>query len=195
MSKAERTRAFIIERTAPVINKKGYQATSLSDITAATGLTKGSIYGNFSGKEEVALAAFDHNWAQVINVVSTEMAKHTSSRDKLMVYAKMYRQHEALALPNGGCPLLNTAIEADDTDPQLRAKAQKALDVWKQNIISLLDRGMKYGEFKQDMDVELVAMHIISLVEGSVMVFRLTGEPRYQKMLEQNMELLLNSLT
>jgi len=35
--------------------------TSLSDMTDATGLTKGSIYGNFNSKDEVALAAFDHN--------------------------------------------------------------------------------------------------------------------------------------
>lgn len=195
MTKAERTRSFIIERSAPVINRKGYQATSLSDITEATGLTKGSIYGNFSGKEEVALAVFDHNWAQVISVVSTEMAKYTTSKDKLMVYAKMYRQHEPLALPKGGCPLLNTAVEADDTDPLLRAKALKALEVWKANIIDLLNRGIKYGEFRQEMDTALIAMHIVTLVEGSVMVIRLTDDARYQRMLEQNLELLLDSLT
>lgn len=195
MSKAERTRAYIIERAAPVVNQKGYQATSLSDITEATGLTKGSIYGNFTSKEEVALAVFDHNWQQVINVVSAEMARYLSSRDKLMVYANMYRHKDPLALPTGGCPLLNTSVEADDTDPQLRARAQQAFEVWKANIISLLQRGIKYGEFKQDIDVDLVAMHIISMVEGSVMVLKLTGEPRYQKMLEQNMELLLASLT
>src|ERR1700722_8888899 len=61
ISKAERTRQFIIEKTAPIFNKKGYAGTSLSDITAATGLTKGSIYGNFADKDEVALAAFDYN--------------------------------------------------------------------------------------------------------------------------------------
>jgi TetR/AcrR family transcriptional repressor of nem operon len=37
---------------------KGYSGTSMSDITAATGLTKGSIYGNFENKDEVAIAAF-----------------------------------------------------------------------------------------------------------------------------------------
>ncbi|MBL7756118.1 MAG: TetR family transcriptional regulator, partial [Chitinophagaceae bacterium] len=45
--KAERTRQHIIEKAAPFFNKKGYADTSLSDITAATGLTKGAIYGNF----------------------------------------------------------------------------------------------------------------------------------------------------
>lgn len=45
--KSERTRQFIIEKVAPIFNRKGYAGTSLSDLTEATGLTKGAIYGNF----------------------------------------------------------------------------------------------------------------------------------------------------
>ena len=75
MSKAEETKAFIIEKIAPVFNKKGYAGTSLSDMTEATGLTKGSIYGNFSNKDEVALAAFDHNFSKVNAIISGEMDK------------------------------------------------------------------------------------------------------------------------
>ena len=61
MSKAERTKQFIVEKTAPIFNMKGYAGTSVNDMMAATGLTKGSIYGNFKNKDDVALAAFDHN--------------------------------------------------------------------------------------------------------------------------------------
>jgi len=60
MSKAEQTRQFIIEKTAPIFNKKGYFATSLSDITTATGLTKGSIYGNFKDKDDLALHVYTY---------------------------------------------------------------------------------------------------------------------------------------
>jgi AcrR family transcriptional regulator len=61
MSKAEKTRQFIIEQTAELFNKKGYAGTSLSDITSATGLTKGSIYGNFENKDEVAKEVYLYN--------------------------------------------------------------------------------------------------------------------------------------
>ena len=59
--KSPSTRRFIIEQVAHLFNKQGYRGTSLSDLTAATQLTKGSIYGNFENKEEVAIAAFDYN--------------------------------------------------------------------------------------------------------------------------------------
>ena len=45
--RSEKTRQFIIETTASLFNKKGYAGTSMSDLTEATKLTKGSIYGNF----------------------------------------------------------------------------------------------------------------------------------------------------
>ncbi|MCP2807331.1 TetR family transcriptional regulator, partial [Salmonella enterica subsp. enterica serovar Typhimurium] len=60
-SKAERTRQYIIDKAAPIFNKKGYAGTSLNDLIEATGLTKGAIYGNFENKDEIALEAFDYN--------------------------------------------------------------------------------------------------------------------------------------
>ena len=59
--KAEQTTRFIISTVAPIFNKNGYYGTSMSDITAATGLTKGAIYGNFKNKEDLAFAAFEFN--------------------------------------------------------------------------------------------------------------------------------------
>ncbi|WP_431210474.1 TetR family transcriptional regulator [Puia sp. P3] len=90
MSKAEKTREFIIQKTAPIFNKKGYAGTSLSDMTEVTGLTKGSIYGNFADKDEVALAAFAYNSSLMGIAVRAEMAKRSSYREKLMVYVELY---------------------------------------------------------------------------------------------------------
>ena len=92
MSKAERTRQFIIEQTAPVFNKQGYAGTSLNDLTAATGLTKGAIYGNFENKEAVALAAFEHNLAFVFNGLRASAAKNAPAREKLLALPRFYRQ-------------------------------------------------------------------------------------------------------
>ena len=68
MTKSERTRQFIIERSAALFNRKGYAGTSLNDIIEVTGLSKGGIYGNFKkGKEEIAVAAFRRDCGQVGN--------------------------------------------------------------------------------------------------------------------------------
>src|ERR1700759_3552404 len=64
MSKGDRTRARIIEQSAPIFNKQGSAGTALSDLMDATGLRKGGLYRHFAGKEKLAAAAFDYAWQQ-----------------------------------------------------------------------------------------------------------------------------------
>jgi TetR/AcrR family transcriptional repressor of nem operon len=60
MTKAERTRQFIIEKAAPIFNQKGVAGTSMSDIMEATKLAKGGLYGNFESKEEICVEAYKY---------------------------------------------------------------------------------------------------------------------------------------
>ena len=64
VTKGQQTRREIVEKAAPLFNKKGYECTSLSDLMHATGLKEGGIYRHFSSKEELATAAFDYSWGK-----------------------------------------------------------------------------------------------------------------------------------
>lgn len=193
MSKADQTRAFIIEKTAPIFNTKGYEGTSMSDITAATGLTKGSIYGNFANKDEVALAVFDHNLQQVNSIVLSEMAKCDNYRDKLLVYITVY-DNFSNCLPDGGCPILNTAIEADDTHPALRSKANSAINGWKTKIMQLIDKGIAAKEFGSTANAETIALNMIATIEGAVMLAKLTGKTSYRKTVLDSLKTTIENL-
>jgi len=181
MSKAETTRSFIVEKTAALFNVKGYAGTSLADMTDATGLTKGSIYGNFENKDEVAVAAFDYNLAKISGIIEREMAKVSGAREKLMVYVKVYGDLKSYPFPVGGCPIQNTAIEADDTHPSLKLKAAKAIIDWKGLIVSLINQGKAEKAFKNDTNADQAALTIISMIEGSLMIANVTGKTAYRK--------------
>jgi TetR/AcrR family transcriptional repressor of nem operon len=177
LSKAERTRLFILETTAPIFNKKGYAGTSMSDLTEATGLTKGSIYGNFANKEEVALAAFDYNSAKIRKQVQERIQKASTYYDKLLVYAQVYHSFTRANFPAGGCPILNTAVDADDTNPLLKDKAAQAVLRWKKSIENLVQAGIEAGEFKEDADISGTALSMIALIEGGIMIAKVTNTP------------------
>ena len=176
MSKAERTRQFIIEKTAPVFNAKGYAGTSINDLTEATGLTKGSIYGNFENKDEVALAAFDYNFERIITYIKSKMDEHTSSIDKLLVYPETYRNFLKLPILQTGCPINNTAAESDDTHPQLREKVAKALAFWRERLEHRMMIGIENNEIRDDVDVNEFVSVLISLIQGSVIQVKATGK-------------------
>lgn len=176
MSKAERTRQFIIEKTAPVFNAKGYAGTSINDLTEATGLTKGSIYGNFENKDEVALAAFDYNFERVITFIKSKMDERTSSIDKLLVYPETYRNFLKLAILQTGCPINNTAVESDDTHPLLKDKVAKAFAFWRDRLENRVMIGVENGEIRDDVDVNEFVSVLISLIQGSVIQVKVTGK-------------------
>ena len=194
MTKAEKTRNFIVEKTAPIFNMKGYAGTSLNDITAATGLTKGSIYGNFANKDEVALAAFDYNLKNVSSRIDADMNKQVSVKDKLLVYINIYQKFIDGSVSEGGCPVLNTAVDADDTHPELREKVLKAVLGWKNKIAKLVETGISVKEINADHNPEQVALTIIAIIEGGIMISRLTAKPAHWNLIMDSLKKYINSL-
>jgi TetR/AcrR family transcriptional repressor of nem operon len=188
MGKSEQTRAFIIEKTASLFNSRGYAGTSLNDIADATKLTKGSVYGNFANKDEVALAVFDYNLNKVNSIVASEIATRRTAKEKLLAYGEVYANYERYEFPIGGCPVLNTAVESDDTHPGLRKKAGTAINNWKKNIIQIVEKGIVAGEFDKDTNAEQAALTIIAMVEGGLMISKVTGKSAYRTIIMKSLK-------
>jgi TetR/AcrR family transcriptional repressor of nem operon len=176
-SKSERTKQFIIAQTAPVFNEKGYAGTSLTDLTNATGLTKGSIYGNFGNKDEVALAAFDYNFNRVTLYIKDKILAREHSIERLLVYPEVYRDFLKIPFLKPGCPILNTSTEADDTHPELRERAVNALAFWRTSVENQIKRGIQRHEIKEDTNPTEIAVILMSLIEGAIMQAKVTGKP------------------
>ena len=177
--RSERTRQLIIDSAAPIFNKKGYAGTSMSDLTTATGLTKGSIYGNFKDKDDVAVHAFQHNIDLIFDFFSKELKAAGPTMDKLLAYPRGFRKIYRMILSYGGCPILNTAVEADDTHAVLRKMAVDVLAKWKKSITSLIEKGKSEGIIGTATDARNAAEILIALMEGGSVLSKVTGEESY----------------
>ncbi len=178
-SRSKRTRQLIIETAAPIFNKKGYAGTSMSDLTTATGLTKGSIYGNFRDKDDVAVHAFQHNIDLIFDFFSKELKAAESTLDKLLAYPRGFRKVYRMILSYGGCPILNTAAEVDDTHAVLRKMAIDVLAKWKKSVVSLIETGKSEGAIDSATDARNTAEILIALMEGGIFLSKATGEESY----------------
>lgn len=178
-SKSERTKAFIIDKTAPIFNKKGFAGTSLTDLTKATGLTKGALYGNFESKEAIAVAAFDFNIASVRNSLHAKANPKQGAIAKLLTIPAFCREHFAALAARGGCAILNTAVEADDNHPLLKKKVNNTIARWKKNIELTIQQGIQEKEIKTKIDPPKYASIIIALFEGGILLSKSTGELSY----------------
>src|SRR5712692_4643686 len=171
MRKGDETRQQIIRKAAPIFNQHGYEGAALSDLMKATGLEKGGIYRHFESKQQLAAEAFDYAWNLAINTRFEGTKEISNTVDRLKQIVRNFRDRRAGLVP-GGCPLLNTAIDSDDGNPQLRAKARRALSGWLERLQSIAEEGHRRGEVRSDVDSAKLATLIASTLEGSIMVSR-----------------------
>jgi TetR/AcrR family transcriptional repressor of nem operon len=172
MGKGELTRQRIVALAAPIFNQKGYAGTALSDLMRATGLEKGGIYRHFESKQELAEDAFDHAWKVAMDTRFEGSENIPNAVERLQQIVRNFRDRRSGLVP-GGCPLMNTAIDSDDGNPRLRAKARRALRLWLERLQSIAEEGKSKGEIRSDVDAAKLGILIASTLEGSLMVSRL----------------------
>lgn len=178
MNKAEKTRKHIIERTAPVFNKKGYYATSMADITKATGLTKGAIYGNFPDKEALTMAALEYNINQLNQKIESRIDEVSTVKEKFSAYLEVFENVAPEVLQYGGCSYMNSAIETDDTNPELFKIVQDKFKNWIHGTEKLVLLGLESGEIKPDTNPTEFALFFVAIVEGSILLSKTLNNPK-----------------
>ncbi|RYY99970.1 MAG: TetR/AcrR family transcriptional regulator [Chitinophagaceae bacterium] len=176
-SKAERTRQLIIEKAAPLFNRKGYADTSLQDVVAATGLSKGAIYGNFANKDELALSVFGYNLGQLRAGMEAALASEQDAVAKLLAFAGFYRAAFRGIAAKGGCAILNAATEADDNYPLLRPRVRAAIRGWEKAVVQVIALGKEQGCIRQEVDAPRYATLFMALIEGGILLSKIMDDP------------------
>jgi AcrR family transcriptional regulator len=170
------TKEKIVSAAIGLFNMKGYRATSLSDITRAAGFTKGAIYGNFKNKDAVAVAAFDYAIEKVTEQVRHAIKSAPDAPSKLKAITGYYRNYIKNPPIEGGCPIVNTAIEADDNHPQLRSRVIRTFGIFKESIRKIIYRGIREQQLSDSIDVDGFTLSLYSAVKGAIIISRTEGD-------------------
>ncbi|MEM8719789.1 MAG: TetR/AcrR family transcriptional regulator [Cyanobacteria bacterium P01_G01_bin.39] len=195
MSKAQQTKSRIIQQAAAVFNQKGYAGSSIADIMQATGLKKGGIYNHFQSKDELAVAAFDYAVSVMSRNVWSAVKTKSNAVERLQALVSSYLAYVEEPPVVGGCPILNTAIEVDDTDSPLRDRAIAAIDSWRGLIVRIIHKGIKKGEIPTTVQPDTIATIIICTIEGAIMMSQLKKNPVHlQRAIAHLQDYIQNSL-
>ena len=179
-SKGERTRQRIVERAAVLFNTRGAAGASMADVTLASGLEKGGVYNHFESKDALVLEAFDYAAGLVSARFDAAAARSNGPLERLKSVLDVYRQIALDPPLPGGCPLLNTAIEADDTNPILRDRVRKALSSWRRRIVVAVDQSVEAGEL-EPLDSKAFASTAVAALEGGIMLSGVFRDQRHIK--------------
>ncbi len=159
----------------------------MSDILAATGLAKGGLYGNFESKEEIARETFKYSFEKAYGGVVAAAATKQSPFEKLLAICDYYKDYTKNSPVDGGCPILNYSIEADDTMPRLKKDVKVALERQLNDLYRVIEKGKRLGEIRKDVNSEKYAALIYSQIEGAIFLAKALDD---HKKLNQSLEFL-----
>lgn len=160
-----------------VFGERGYHATSIGDLSDATGLTQGSIYKAFKDKRAVFLAAFDRNRAVRGEKLARAIAGGTTGleriRNALAFYAEASHGAEGLQ----GCLIVGSATELAIFDAEVARRVEAAFDRNEALIVELIEQGRADGSIPARIDSEATARLILCVLQG-MRVLGKTGRTR-----------------
>lgn len=194
LTKGEKTREQLVGSAAALFNQRGYEATSLSEVMSATGLTKGGIYRHFESKQELSLAAFRYATDQMRERFAKALVGVKGARARLLTIIAVYAEIPSNPPVAGGCPILNAAVESDDGDPELRDAARKVMDELQSAVQSLIRAGKCEGEFGPSTDPVSSAQVLLAQLEGAVMLSKLYGTDAPMRATKRHLETWLSQL-
>jgi TetR/AcrR family transcriptional regulator, transcriptional repressor for nem operon len=191
MKKGEMTRQRILELAAPLFNQRGYAGCSIGDIMEATGLEKGGIYRHFGSKEALAAEVFKYALGETKKLRVDDLESIPGALGKLR--AVMDRFLSEPSPIQGGCALLNTAVDADDGNVVLRELVHRAFGDWRARVAALVEEGVRSGEFRESCQPEEMADTIVSALEGGLLLSRLDGDRRALQNVRRSLDVLLTA--
>lgn len=178
LTKAERTKQFILETAIPLYNEKGISGVNIDDILEATKLTKGCLYGHFENKEDLSAQVIDLSLKMVSEKIRAAVYKGKTIKGKIFAFLDFYK-NPIETYVSGGCPIFNTAVEADDNYPFIKEKVAKVIRIGQQELTALLQEGINNGEFSKSLDPAVFAFKLVASVEGGIVMCRVmdTAKP------------------
>ncbi|MDH5602481.1 MAG: TetR/AcrR family transcriptional regulator [Cyclobacteriaceae bacterium] len=189
MLKGSNTREKIVEESAVLFNKKGYDGCSMQDIMQATGLQKGGIYNHFSTKTEIALEAFNYSFDKTMARFRCRLDRDKTSTQKLYSVIDVLASFVTDPIIEGGCPIFNLSVKSSFEYPELRSKAREGLQMLKRYIEIKIEEGIASGEFKNTNIVKEISSLIIMTMEGGIIMSNIyEGDEQYIKTAASHMK-------
>jgi AcrR family transcriptional regulator len=195
ISKSELTKQFILETVAPIFNKNGYAATSMQDITKATGLTKGAIYGNFKNKEDLAIASFKFTVRNLMKKIATHLELSNSPIQKLFLITDFYRNYYSYSKELGGCPVLNIGVDANNQNTKLLLNVKQVIEKIQDQVATIIEKGIEVKEITNEINAMQYAKRIDTMIQGAIfMTYTLDDEFYLKDTMNQIDQMIHNEL-
>ena len=171
-SKGDLTKEKILKVATRLVHKNGIGDTSINDLISATGLKKGSLYFHFQSKDALILAIMEKTRAGFVKFLDSALSGETPGESLDNFLERVLEKHRSAGFV-GGCIFGNTALEVSDKDKRFSSFVKDVFAEWIEKIREVVVAAQISGQVRNDIPTSALACHIVSSIEGGIMLARL----------------------
>ncbi|MEV6126408.1 TetR family transcriptional regulator [Streptomyces violaceusniger] len=189
-----RTREFDTEaalsRAMELFWTRGYEATSVRDLTQHLGIGQGSLYAAFGGKDGLYRAALEHYRTTLAAAALRSLEEGADARSAIRTMLAE-RVRIAVAHDGRGCLVVNAACERLPEDPSIRRFVREVQDASRDALAEVLRVAAERGEISTQQDPHTLAAFLVTFLNGLLVSSKITPDVRA---LERLVEVALAAL-
>ena len=159
----------ILTTSVTLMHSKGFNATSVQDITDAAGVPKGSFYNHFSSKEALALEVVQRYIDSVGQLTTVLRDPSLSPQQRLQQYFERMIAGNAANEFNYGCMLGNFSTELSNQIPAMRSAVRDAFDGSSDLLAAVIAEGQQDGSITVDAPAAELASFVNDAWQGAVL--------------------------
>jgi TetR/AcrR family transcriptional repressor of nem operon len=178
--RGEVTREKILDEAIRLYNRQGIESTSINDLLAVTGLTKGSLYFHFQSKDELSCAVLEKAKVLFLEFLDKALTGKTPGESLDNFFKQVVETHKSAGFV-GGCLFGNAALELSDKDRRMASLVGSVFDEWLEKIRSAVRAAQAAGQVRDDLPADVLARHIVMAIEGGIMLARLKKSEKHLK--------------
>ncbi len=167
----------VLTRAMQAFWTSGYEATSINDLVATTGINRGSIYSAFKDKRGLFLKSLEH-YDKLYRAAFLErvMREHAPREAIIAAFEEVAATMHDDEMP-GGCLLVNTALEVSPHDPEIAAFVSRSLEHVGAFFADMIDAGQAAGTIPKELDGRQAAQSLLGLFLGLRVLCRSKAVP------------------
>jgi AcrR family transcriptional regulator len=187
--KGAATRAFLLQVAAEMFAERGYVETTMAELIARSGLTKGAFYFHFSSKDQLALAVIEEKQRQWLDSVQTAISAESRAVDQFRVIpSALVRLHRDDPSAFSVSRLTRDLAHLPDVTDTVRSHMR----VWLGLLTGLIGQAQEDGDLPRTIDAGDLAAVLVAATDGLKDLGGLIDAPsRARRSFERRMDTLV----
>jgi TetR/AcrR family transcriptional regulator, transcriptional repressor for nem operon len=172
-------RSKLLDAAISTIREKGYAATSVDELCAQAGVTKGAFFHHFKSKEALGVAAA-HHWSEITGTFfeSAPYHKHSDPLERVLGYLDFRKGILKGEIAEFTCLVGTMVQEVYDTKPDIRDACEASISTHAAKVESDIADAIKLYRIRAPWTADSLALHMQVVLQGAFILAKAKGNAR-----------------